>query len=156
MSRPSDRAIAHAFLEYAEATVAMPRGDEDRQRGSSVYNWRRGVEAEVLRRAFEIDAAAPEGAQEVAVVVSNAVGVEIVWANPPSHGRPPVGTKLYSAPPSQDDEDAAIARDDAWALAEKVRTDLDRLACPDAFLRVAVESIVSNYAARAAERDGHD
>jgi hypothetical protein len=46
-------------------------------------------------------AAAPDGAQAVAVVVPNAVGVEIVWADPPSHGRPPPGTKLYTAPPSQ-------------------------------------------------------
>ena len=33
----------------------------------------------------------------------------------------------------------------AWELAEKVRRDLDRQSCPDAFMRIAVESIVKNY-----------
>lgn len=33
----------------------------------------------------------------------------------------------------------------AWDLAEKVRKDLDRKTCPDAFMRIAVESIVRNY-----------
>ena len=33
----------------------------------------------------------------------------------------------------------------AWGLAEKVRQDLDRNSCPDAFMRIAMESIVNHY-----------
>lgn len=40
--------------------------------------------------------------------------------------------------------DRAIAQA-SWTLAEKVRTDLDKIACPDAFMRVAMESIVANF-----------
>jgi hypothetical protein len=36
--------------------------------------------------------------EAVAVVVENVVGVELVWANPPSVTRPPIGTKLYTRP----------------------------------------------------------
>jgi len=35
----------------------------------------------------------------------------------------------------------------AWDLAEKVRRDLDRQLCPDAYMRIAMESIVKHYAA---------
>ena len=35
----------------------------------------------------------------------------------------------------------------AWDLAEKVRRDLDRKSCPDAYMRIAMESIVKHYAA---------
>jgi len=35
---------------------------------------------------------------------------------------------------------------DGWTLAEKVRTDLDKQSCPDAFMRIAVESIVRHCA----------
>ena len=34
---------------------------------------------------------------------------------------------------------------DAYALADKVREALDRKACPDAFMRIAYESIIKNY-----------
>ena len=37
----------------------------------------------------------------------------------------------------------------AWDLAEKVRRDLDRKSCPDAYMRIAMESIVKHYAAPA-------
>lgn len=37
---------------------------------------------------------------------------------------------------------------DAWTVAELVRTDLDKQACPDHFMRVAVESVVKHLAAR--------
>jgi hypothetical protein len=33
----------------------------------------------------------------------------------------------------------------AWTLADKVRQDLDRQSCPDAFMRIAVESIVKHH-----------
>ena len=33
----------------------------------------------------------------------------------------------------------------AWDLADKVRQDLDRQSCPDAFMRIAVESIVKHH-----------
>ena len=33
----------------------------------------------------------------------------------------------------------------AWDLADKVRQDLDRKSCPDAFMRIAVESIVKHH-----------
>ena len=33
----------------------------------------------------------------------------------------------------------------AWNLADKVRQDLDRQSCPDAFMRIAVESIVKHH-----------
>lgn len=33
----------------------------------------------------------------------------------------------------------------AWTLADKVRADLDRQSCPDAFMRIAVESIVKHF-----------
>ena len=33
----------------------------------------------------------------------------------------------------------------AWTLADKVRQDLDRQFCPDAFMRIAVESIVKHH-----------
>ena len=48
----------------------------------------------------------------VAVVIPNAVGVEIAWINPPSAGRPPVGTRLYTHPqaaPAQGDGKEWIA-----------------------------------------------
>ncbi len=35
----------------------------------------------------------------------------------------------------------------AWDLADKVRRDLDRQSCPDAFMRIAVEAIVKHYTA---------
>lgn len=34
---------------------------------------------------------------------------------------------------------------DGWSLAKKVRRDLDRQSCPDAYMRIAVESIVKHY-----------
>ena len=40
-----------------------------------------------------------------------------------------------------------IAEPVAWDLAEKVRRDLDRKSCPDAYMRIAMESIVKHYAA---------
>jgi len=43
--------------------------------------------------------------------------------------------------------DKTTAMEAAWALAEKIRTDLDRKSCPDAFMRIAVESIIANYQA---------
>ena len=33
----------------------------------------------------------------------------------------------------------------AWTLADKVRQDLDQQSCPDAFMRIAVESIVKHH-----------
>ena len=33
----------------------------------------------------------------------------------------------------------------AWTLADRVRQDLDRQSCPDAFMRIAVESIVKHH-----------
>jgi hypothetical protein len=38
----------------------------------------------------------------------------------------------------------------AWDLADKVRQDLDRQSCPDAFMRIAVESIVKHHPAQPA------
>ena len=35
----------------------------------------------------------------------------------------------------------------AWDLAEKVRRDLDRQSCPDAYMRIAIESIVKHFPA---------
>ena len=35
----------------------------------------------------------------------------------------------------------------AWDLAEKVRRDLDRQSCPDAYMRTAIESIVKHFPA---------
>jgi chromosome segregation ATPase len=40
----------------------------------------------------------------------------------------------------------------AWDLADKVRQDLDRQSCPDAFMRIAVESIVKHHPAQPAQR----
>ncbi|MBD3684148.1 hypothetical protein H3005_20045 [Stenotrophomonas sp. Br8] len=37
---------------------------------------------------------------------------------------------------------------DAWDIAELVRTDLDRQSCPDAYMRIAMESVVKHLAAR--------
>lgn len=49
--------------------------------------------------------------EAVAEVIENVVGVEIAWSHPPSHGRPPVGTKLYTHPaPAVDD---GVVRDAA-------------------------------------------
>ena len=40
----------------------------------------------------------------------------------------------------------------AWDLADKVRQDLDRQSCPDAFMRIAVESIVKHHSPQPAQR----
>lgn len=37
---------------------------------------------------------------------------------------------------------------DAWDIAELVRTDLDRQSCPDAYMRIAMESVVNHLTAR--------
>ncbi|MDQ8050722.1 hypothetical protein [Luteibacter sp.] len=58
MTRPSDRAIAQAFAEFQEATIAVPVGHYDDTKGSSTYNWRRSFESTVLARAAELDATA--------------------------------------------------------------------------------------------------
>ena len=39
----------------------------------------------------------------------------------------------------------------AWDLADKVRQDLDRQSCPDAFMRIAVESIVKHHSPQPAK-----
>lgn len=57
-NRPSDRAIAQAFAEFQEATIAVPVGHYDDTKGSSTYNWRRSFESAVLARAAELDATA--------------------------------------------------------------------------------------------------
>jgi hypothetical protein len=48
----------------------------------------------------------------------------------------------------------------AWDLADKVRKDLDRKSCPDAFMRIAVESIVKHHPAQPPQHteqgDKHD
>ena len=49
--------------------------------------------------------------------------------------------KLYTH--SQRTEQETVA--DAYALADKVREAFDRKACPDAFMRIAYESIIKNY-----------
>lgn len=41
-----------------------------------------------------------------------------------------------------------------WAIAEKVRTDLDRQSCPDAYMRIAVESVVKHLAATGKQQVG--
>ena len=43
------------------------------------------------------------------------------------------------------ERDPRTHADIAWELAEKVRRDLDRQSCPDAFMRIAVESIVKHF-----------
>ena len=40
-------------------------------------------------------------------------------------------------------------KDVAWALAEKVRSDLDRQSCPDVYMRIAMESIVRHFPTKA-------
>lgn len=42
--------------------------------------------------------------EAVAIVIENRIGVELAWTKPPSAGRPPVGTKLYTAPPAVSDD----------------------------------------------------
>lgn len=56
---------------------------------------------------------------------------------------------------SREDEAERLAREpvrfennDAWALAQKVRADLDRKSCPGAFMDIAVESIGRHYDAQ--------
>lgn len=39
-------------------------------------------------------------------------------------------------------------QEDAWEIAELVRIDLDRQSCPDAYMRIAMESVVKHLAAR--------
>lgn len=39
------------------------------------------------------------------------------------------------------------AQEAAWELAQKVRTELDRASCPDAFMRIAVEAVMEHAAA---------
>lgn len=41
-----------------------------------------------------------------------------------------------------------VGQGDAWDIAELVRTDLDRQSCPDAYMRIAMESVVKHLAAR--------
>lgn len=67
---------------------------------------------------IELDHIAARLAQKgepVAVVVENTIGVEIVWVNPPPAIRPPVGTKLYTAPQPP-------ALPDGWQLVPKEPT----------------------------------
>lgn len=56
--RISDLAIAQAFAEFQDATIAVPVGHYDDTKGSSTYNWRRSFESAVLDRAAELDATA--------------------------------------------------------------------------------------------------
>lgn len=42
--------------------------------------------------------AALQAATPVAEVIHNFVGVDIAWCDPPSSGRPPAGTKLFTLP----------------------------------------------------------
>ena len=34
--------------------------------------------------------------EPVAIVIPNVIGVDLAWLHPPSSGRPPVGTRLYT------------------------------------------------------------
>ncbi len=62
---------------------------------------------------------------------------------------------LYTPEQMRDYARAAISaqpspggQGDAWDIAELVRTDLDRQSCPDAYMRIAMESVVKHLAAR--------
>jgi hypothetical protein len=60
----------------------------------------------------------------------------------PKDGYYPADAKpLYTHPPQRTEPVA-------WDLADKVRQDLDRQSCPDAFMRIAVESIVKHHPPR--------
>ncbi|MGH8037159.1 MAG: hypothetical protein ACREPD_05410 [Stenotrophomonas sp.] len=39
---------------------------------------------------------------------------------------------------------AKLSQMDPWSIAEMVRTDLDRQSCPDAYMRIAMESVVKH------------
>lgn len=54
----------------------------------------------LLNERVELERASRPAGEAVAVVIDDRIGVELAWAKPPSAGRPPVGTKLYTAPPA--------------------------------------------------------
>jgi hypothetical protein len=146
--RPSDRAIAQAFMELVGYDFLPAIGARDA----------------VIERAREIDAAAPEGAQAVAchrwrrngeiVGVSNYGG----WIDgPPSEREHGAAENLsgtcewtveyaYTAPPSQDAEDAARYR---WLRDPRNILEGVTPTKGGSVLDVAID------AARAAEGDGH-
>lgn len=52
----------------------------------------------VLWDSAESIIAALQAAEPMAEVIHNFVGVDIAWCDPPSSGRPPAGTKLFTLP----------------------------------------------------------
>ncbi|MEN4938709.1 hypothetical protein [Stenotrophomonas sp. TWI1151] len=62
--------------------------------------------------------------------------------------------KNNAAPDPQPAELAEQQGVNGWDIAEKVRADLDRQSCPDAYMRIAVESVVKHLAATGKQQVG--
>lgn len=85
------------------------------------------------------------GAEPVAEVIDNKVGVFIAWTKPPSSGRPPAGTKLYTHPPQPVPDNAnEIMLSEG---VESLRTGLDSF--PDNYTQIVSNIWEDMYAAAA-------
>jgi len=66
-----------------------------------------------------------------------------------------MASENYKAPSvTQSAELAEQQGVNGWDIAEKVRADLDRQSCPDAYMRIAVESVVKHLAATGKQKVG--
>lgn len=104
--KPSDRAIAQAF--YAQYRESLRAGIKAHT----------GFWDGVFAKAKRIDAAVPEGAVALAEVVQREPYLdgslnpmkELRWSLPNCEDDLPVGTKLYTAPPSLGGEDSQVVK----------------------------------------------